>query len=249
MANPIRRAAVEEALRARRLDSTLTTALPSPQRDLTAAPTGVGRVDTHLGGGVPRGQLSEIAGARSSGRTTLLLQCLAAATRRGEIAALVDAFDCLDVESAVAAGISLDRLLWIRGQATPPTLLVDRVMERAVKALNLVLQAGGFGIVALDIADAPPAALNRIPFTTWLRIQRTIEGRDTSCVLVTPHPLARSAGGLTMSIAGRPAWDARAHTGPYSRRLAGLDLTVRVMSPRRRVDGDVTLAARTDTAQ
>ena len=40
---------------------------------------------------------------------------MAAATRRGEIAALVDTCDRLDVASAVAAGIDLDRLLWIRG--------------------------------------------------------------------------------------------------------------------------------------
>ena len=53
-----------------------------------------------------------------------------------------------------------------------------------MKALNLVLQAGGFGVVAIDLADVPPRALKRLPFTTWMRVQRAIEGSDTACVLV-----------------------------------------------------------------
>ena len=186
---------LEEALRARKLDRTLTTTLPPPDKDGGVAPTAMAGLDAVLyptahacaagapgvGGGLPRGQLSEIAGPRSSGRTTLLLQVVAAATRRGEIAALVDTFDRLDLASVVSAGIDLDRLLWIRGydiraQGSGPGAFVDRIVGRALKAFNLVLQAGGFGVVALDLADAPLAALNRIPFTTWLRVQRTIEG-------------------------------------------------------------------------
>jgi hypothetical protein len=274
-------AVLESALRARKLDRTLTTTLLPAKSDGCVAPTALAGLDAGLyptaqacaagapgvGGGLPRGQLSEIAGPQSSGRTTLLLQALAAATRRGEIAALVDTFDRLDLASVVSAGMDLDRLLWIRGQAISrpqgsglgaqgclrpqtwpspeaqglgPGAFVDRIVERALKALNLVLQAGGFGVVVLDLADAPLAALNRIPFTTWLRVQRTIEGGDTACVLVAPQPLARSAGGLTLSLAGRAQWGG---SSDRSRRLAGLDVTVRVVSPRRRVDGEVEVSA------
>ena len=231
-------AAVEAALRARKLDSTLTTA-PRPLLEAPAAPTAVERLDACLQGGVPRGQLSEIVGPRSSGRTTLLLQLLAAATRRDEIAAVVDPFDRLDVASAASAGVELDRLMWIRGQSSPASL-VDRSIERALKALNLVLQAGGFGVVAIDFADAPLAALNRIPFTTWLRIQRTIEGSETACLLVGPQPLARSACGLTLSVTGCPQWHG---VGDRSRRLTGLELAIRVVSPRRRAGGEVAISA------
>ncbi len=223
-------AVVEAALRARKLDRTLTRALAAKPRADAAAATGVARLDEALGGGLPRGQLSEIAGVRSSGRTALLLHLVAAATRRGEIAALVDTFDRLDVASAVAAEIDLDRLLWIRGAGAPP----DRAVERALKALNLVLQAGGFGVVAIDLADASPAALRTIPFTTWLRVQRTIEGSDTACVIAGPQPLGRSAGGLTLMLEGRPRWS------PF---LTGLDLAVRVVSPRRQMDGRVAIGA------
>ena len=232
-------AVLEDALRARKLDRTLTSTIPPGKDDGRVALTALAGLDAGLaptahacavgapgeGGGLPRGQLSDMAGPQSSGRTTLLLQILAAATRRGEIAALVDTFDRLDLASVVAAGVDLDRLLWIRGHAIRmsqgsdlrpqsraaglslrPEALVDRTIERALKALNLVLQAGGFGVVALDLADASPAALHRIPFTTWLRVQRTIEGSDTACVLVAPRPLARSAGGLTLALDGRTQW-------------------------------------------
>src|SRR5688572_11486738 len=104
-------AVLEDALRARKLDRTLTTAMPLVTGDAGIARTGVPALDTRLAGGIPRGQLSEITGPRSSGRTLLLLQTLAAATRRGEIVALVDTLDRLDVASVVAAGVDLDRLL------------------------------------------------------------------------------------------------------------------------------------------
>jgi recombination protein RecA len=260
MANTAR-AALESALRVRKLDRTLTTALPAIERVDPSAlvATDVVALDVALQGGLPRGQLSEITGPRSSGRTSLLFQLCAAATRRGEIAALVDTFDRLDVASAAAAGIALDRLLWIRGQAITrvqesglrtqpeswgaspgPSGLFDRTIDRALKALNLVLQAGGFGVVAIDLADVPPPVLKRIPFTTWLRVQRAIEGSDTACVLLVPEPLSRSAGGLTLTLTGRSAWTG---DSDRSRRLAALDLTTRIVSCRRRVDGEVALRA------
>ena len=285
-------AVLEDALRARKLDHTLTSAIPPGKGDGRVAPTALAGLDAGLcstahagvtgaageGGGLPRGQLSDMVGPHSSGRTTLLLQMLAAATRRGEMTALVDTFDRLDLASVVAAGVDLDRLLWIRGHtisrsqgaglrpqsgAWPPgpEVLVDRLIARALKALNLVLQAGGFGVVALDLADASPGALHRIPFTTWLRVQRAVEGSATACVLVAPQPLARSAGGLTLALDGRTQWAGQPRSqaeagspdpGPRSssgtvssrrHRLTGLDVAMRVVSPRRRGDGDVMVAA------
>ena len=226
-------AVLEDALRAKRLDRTLTTAQPLVTGEASVAPTAVASLDAHLAGGFPRGQLSEIVGQRSSGRTLLLLQTIAAATRRGEIAALVDTLDRLDVASVVAAGVDLDRLLWIRGDAVARP--DDRVVERALKALNLVLQAGGFGIVALDLADVPDSALRRIPFTTWPRLQRIVEGRDTACVLLASQPLARSAGGVTLTLTGRSAWVGESDR---ARRLDGMEVDARAVSPRRRIEGN-----------
>ena len=234
MAN-IALARLESALRDKKLDRTLTSALPPLELPADAcAPTGVAAVDACLRNGVPRGHLSELTGPRSAGCTTLLLQMLGAATQRGELVAIVDTLDRLDVASLAAAGADLDRVLWVRGQAGGPP---EWAIDRALKALNLVLQAGGFGLVAIDLADVPARTLRGIPFTTWLRVQRGVEGRDTACVLVSPEPVARSAGGLTLTLTGRTSW-----TGPSARpRVAGAELKMRVVSPRRRVDGEVEL--------
>jgi len=280
MAN-IALARLETALAARKLDRTLTTALPPLDRQDESAfvATDVAALDVCLRGGLPRGQLSEIVGPPSSGRTSLCLQTIAAATRRGEIAALVDTFDRLDAASAADAGIDFERLLWVRGsdrRSGPPegghyrslpgpprgghyqslpgpprgghyqslwgpaSAGPDGTVNRALKALNLVLQSGGFGCVVLDLGDAPVIELKRIPFTTWLRVQRVIEGSDTACVLIAPQPLARSAGGLTLLLTGRTRWTGDA---ARSRHLTGADLTVRIASPRRRVDGEVSVSA------
>ncbi|MGE0451169.1 MAG: hypothetical protein AB7Q29_16475 [Vicinamibacterales bacterium] len=231
------------ALRARRLDKTLTTALPVAHvhDDLTVGPTGVPDLDDRLSGGLPRGQLSEIAGPRSSGRTSLMLQTIAAATGRGELVALVDTLDMLDLASALAAGVECSRLLWIRGHGVmhpgPCRDLNTRALEQAVKALSLVLQAGNFGLVILDLGEAPADEIRRLPFTTWLRIQRMVEGSQTVALIVSPAPLARSAAGLTIKLqpagGGPGARVAARGAGRFgARSFAGLDIEVQVARAR-----------------
>lgn len=201
------RADLESLLRTRRLDRTLTTALPDrdPADEYASGATGVDGLDRCLDGGLPRGQVSEVVGPRTSGRTSLLLQLVAAATRRGELAAVVDALDMLDVASLEAAGAVLDRVLWMRGHVVPnPGLgreLNQRAMEQAVRAMSLVLQAGNFGLVVLDVAEAPLDVLRRLPFTTWLRLQRMVEGSQTVALVVGAVPMTRSPGGLTLALA------------------------------------------------
>ena len=203
---PLARVDLESLLRTRRLDRTLTTALPplDPRDEAACAPSGVPSLDAPLGGGFPRGQLSEVVGSRSSGRTSVMLQTAAAATGRGELVALVDALDMFDVESASAAGVDLDRLLWIRGHVVSnPGLCRDinqRALEQAIRAFTLVLQAGNFGLVIFDAAEAPAEAIRRLPFTTWLRLQRMVEGSQTMCLLVGGEPMARSSAGLTLRL-------------------------------------------------
>jgi recombination protein RecA len=237
---------LESALRTKKLDGTLTSALAPLERSDPSAliPTDVAALDACLRGGLPRGQLSELAGPQSSGRTTTLLRMMGAATARGEIVGLVDAFDRFDVQSAVDAGVDLSRLLWIRGQggegARGPGLFRGEGLERSVKALNLVLQAGGFGLVALDLGDASAVDIRRLPYNTWLRIQRTIEGSDTACVLVGPEPIGRSAGGLTLTFTGRSVWTG---ASDRSRRLTGAESHVEIHSPRRRVEGTAHVAS------
>lgn len=215
-------AELESLLRARKLDVTLTSAAPwTVASEEFRAATGIAAIDAALGGGLRRGHLSEITGPRSSGRTTVLCQALAAATARGEVTAVIDAMDRFDPASAAAAGVDLSRLLWVRDHGD---------VGRALKAMNLVLQAGGFGIVALDLADVPPRVVRQAPYTTWIRLARVIEGSQTVALVIGAERTARSAGGVTIALdAPAPRWTGRSDR---SRRLAGVELRPRVVAAR-----------------
>ena len=225
------RADLESLLRARRLDRTLTTAAPLavPLGQEQAAPTGDSALDVRLGGGLRRGHLSEIVGARSSGRTSLLCRLLGAATARREPVALVDTLDRFDPASAATAGVDLAGLLWVRGTPLPPPGAGrppdDWPVDRAIKAVSLVLQAGGFGLVALDLADVAPPAIRRVPFTTWLRLARLIEGTPTAGVLVAPAHVARSPAGATIALEGAGCWSGES---ARSRLYRGITLATKV---------------------
>src|ERR1035441_8641697 len=121
---------------------------PEPER----APTGVAEIDSATGG-LPRGCLTEIVGPASSGRTSLLLGLLAAATARQEACALVDAEDAFSPHSAADAGVHLAHLLWVR---------CGHNAEHALKAADLLIQGGGFGLVVMDLGDTAPHTARRI---------------------------------------------------------------------------------------
>jgi recombination protein RecA len=210
----VARANLESLLRLKKLDHTLISALPGDPGDEDAVdarwvvPTGVAELDARLRGGIPRGHLSELVGRRSSGRLAVVLSALAGATARGEAVALLDPLDMFDPASAAASGIDFTRMLWVRGKASSSARVslscefgtLQQSLDAAVKALNLLLQAGGFGLVALDLTEVAPQVLRRLPFTTWLRLHRVIEGSETACVLIGSEPLARSAGGVTVQL-------------------------------------------------
>ena len=249
---PLARADLESLLRTRQLDRTLTSALPPPiatRDEYVVAPTGITALDARLGGGFPRGQLSEIAGARLSGRTSVLLHAIAAAIGRGELVALVDALDMFDVDSAAAAGVDPDRLLWVRGHVVSnPGMCRDlnqRALEQAIRAFTLVLQAGNFGFVVFDVAEAPSDAIRRLPFTTWLRVQRMVEGTQTACVLVGGEAMARSSAGLTLRVGIREQGVGSRPSGiRFGHRLfEGFEIEARVVRARARAheEGGVVL--------
>ena len=145
---------------------------PEPELALT----GIAEVDSAIGG-LPRGCLTEIVGPASSGRTSLLLGILAAATARQEACALVDAEDAFSPHSADEAGVQLGRLLWVR---------CGHSAEQALKAADLLIQGGGFGLVAMDLGDTAPQTARRISLTSWFRLRRAVEHTPTVLRLSRP---------------------------------------------------------------
>ncbi len=218
---------LETLLHARKLGATLTAATPPvPVETMT---TGIEALDVRLAGGWPRGALSEVIGPRSSGRTGVLVSTLAAATREGHVVALVDGFDRFDPRSAAEAGVDLDRLLWVRGAALTVEMargpMLDRAVQHAVRAFDLILRAGGFAIVVLDLADAPHAAMRRLPSATWLRLAHVIEGQTTVALVACASPAGRSARGVSVHLDAQPVWSG---DSPQSRRLDGLRIDYRL---------------------
>jgi recombination protein RecA len=203
-------------------DSRLAGITPASRLAERPAPemvsSGIAEIDA-LTGGLPRGCLTEICGSVSSGRTTLLLSALAAATRRGECCAVVDADDALNPQSVVDAGVELERLLWVRcGENSSRKLLragsntqkknfvkseshsVEQPLEQLLRAADLLLESGGFGLIALDLGDLPPQTARRIPLTTWFRFRRAVEHTSTVLLAVERQSIAGSCSSLLIKL-------------------------------------------------
>jgi len=295
-----------EAALARRIPSALT---PVARVIRPVAPTGVEAVDALLEGGFPAGAITELAGPESSGRTSLALSFLARIAQTGSVAAWVDASDALDPESAAAAGIDLDRLLWIRcGAETakpraagdyrfalpekftipapaikglhgggcgghprgevkglaaavhgflrpaaieprcaepqprvkhererfvpvacgPAPKLNFRVrphkpwtrIEQALRVTDLLLQAGGFRAIVLDLGGIEPEFALRVPLATWFRYRAAAERTQACFLLLTQYACAKSSAELLLRF--RPA-EAR---GDESTVFTGMDYCV-----------------------
>jgi hypothetical protein len=163
--------------------------------------TGIAEVDAVLSGGIPRGSITEIAGAASTGKTSLALSAIAAITQSGAACAWVDVNDALSPESAAASNIVLKRLLWLRMSANRKERVSDKPwsrLEQALKATDLLLQAGGFAAIVLDMSDVLPQHLMRIPLSTWYRFRLSAEQARTALVFLTQSPCASSCASLSL---------------------------------------------------
>jgi hypothetical protein len=167
------------------------------------------------------------------------MAALAAATRRGESVAIIDTFDRFDPPTAHACGMDLSRLLWVRGQAisktsgaldpawlpgvravSGPGTFVERVIDRAIKSLNLVVQSRVCTLVVIDLIDVPANALRRLPASTWFRVERAIEGSDTVVLILAAQSVARSIGGRSIVLDGNGepgTGNRKSHAVPGSR--------------------------------
>ena len=133
---------------------------------------------------LPRGSLIEILGDKSTGRTALAQSMLSTATLAGEVAAWIDFADSFDPASAARAGADLGKLLWVQ---------CAHRMETAVKAADMVLHSGGFGLIVLDLCDVPAIALQRIPLSYWYRVRRAVENTPSILLILARQSIARSS--------------------------------------------------------
>lgn len=201
-----------------------------PRPPAECVPFGIAGLDA-VSGGLPRGSVTEIHGPAGSGRTCLLASILAHAAARGEVCALVDSSNTFDPASAAAAGVELSRLLWVRCGGNP---------EHALKAVDLLIHAGGFGVVALDLGDVAPQIARRIPLASWFRLRRAIENTPAVLVVAEREQTVKSCATLVVEMRReRLAWSG---APGCSRLLRGARLNAVLPEARRRPAASERLA-------
>jgi hypothetical protein len=224
-------------------DARLAGVTPASRLAVRPAPemvsSGIAAMDA-LTGGLPRGCLTEICGPASSGRTTLLLSALAAATRRGEFCVVVDASDALDPQSVADVGIELNRLLWVR--CGEDSHHAEHRLEQLLRAADLLLESGGFGLIALDLGDLPPQTARRIPLTTWFRFRRAVEHTPTVLLAVERQPIAGSCSSLLIKLGliklrpldrlSEQPMDSQFPAPTHAQLLTGLEITAELVRSR-----------------
>jgi len=155
--------------------------------------TGIPSLDAVVGG-LPRGAMTEICGPPCSGRTSVMLAALAARTAEGETCALIDARDSFDPAVASAAGVVLERVLWVRCQNA----------DQALRATDLLIQAGGFGLVAVDLSDIAPKIVRYVPLNAWFRFRRAVEDTPTVLMVMEQEANAKTCASLVLRLEARP---------------------------------------------
>jgi recombination protein RecA len=158
--------------------------------------TGIPEMDARVGG-LPRGAMTEICGQPCSGRTSVLLSALAARTAEGEACALVDARDSFHPATANAAGVQLDHLLWVRCQN----------VDQSLRATDLLIQSGGFGIVAVDLSEVSARLARQVPLHVWFRFRRAVEDTSTILLVMEQESNAKTCASLVLRLeAGPTQW-------------------------------------------
>ena len=144
--------------------------------------TGLPFLDQSIGGGLPRGAITELISPRTSAGSASLIQALIhGAYRDNYFVALIDGRDSFD-----PCGLdndSLRHLFWVRCSKA----------SEAIKAADLLLRDGNFPLVIVDLVLNSPEDLRKIPQTNWYRLQRLVEVVPTTCLVLTRYEIVGSA--------------------------------------------------------
>ena len=171
--------------------------------------SGLAPLDALIDGGIPRGRISEITGRAGSGKTSIAASFAAFATRMGEVAAWLDASGAFDPESMAAAGVELGRMLWASMKTTTAAPMAHAALPYArfavgplarrqsaiVKAAELVLEAGGFGLVVVDFGETPRA----LAHASALRIARAAERSGAAVIAIAPWRMCGTFAALSLA--------------------------------------------------
>jgi hypothetical protein len=156
-----------------------------PFSAVTRLVTGLSFVDQTIGGGLPKGAITELISPQiSAGSASFIQALLQAAHRDRYFLALIDGRDSFDPSVLSELGNArLRNLLWVR---------CSKALE-AVKAADLLLRDGNFPLLIIDLVFNPPEELRKIPQTTWYRLQRLVESAPTACLILSRHGMVSSA--------------------------------------------------------
>jgi len=235
----------------------MAAALPAAQTAPIVAPPGIfkGReltrkdrrlnasvapINALLEGGIPRGRISEIVGRRSCGKTSMAAAFISSATRRGEVAAVIDLANAFDPSTMAEAGVELSRVLWICVPSVPspaspwemanvsvpsPTFLWERARERVTdspgqqrRSLNSTarnfLRAAEMVLEAggfgLLVMDFGERAFT-LPQSSALRLARMAERSGTAVLMLLTRPLCGTFAAISLDLASTRAIFSRRH--------------------------------------
>jgi hypothetical protein len=128
-------------------------------------------------------------------------------TAGGQVCAWIDADDAFDPESAAASGVRLRQLLWVRCRDAASKVTVNRWksdekswtrLDQALRATDLLLQAGGFAAIVLDLGSMNPSHGMRIPLASWFRFRQAADRTRCSLVVLGKASFAQSSAAVVV---------------------------------------------------
>src|SRR5262249_34150062 len=134
-----------------------------------------------------------------------------------------DGADAFDPASGASTGIDLRRLLWVRCHN----------LDQTLRSADMLVQAGGFGLVAIDLSDLPQNAVRSTPLAVWFRLQRTIENTPTSLLLIGCESIAKSAAALVLhACVTQTEWSGPSDGPSHAKLFSGHSLQVDIVRAR-----------------
>ncbi len=112
-----------------------------------------------------------------------------------------------------------------------------RAVEQALKVTDLLLQSGGFGLIAVDLGDIPAQIARRVPLTSWFRFRRAVENTPTVLLVMEQEPYAKTCASLVLKMSPQSSPLSRGHAPiaelpTHARLLRGLGITAEVVRSR-----------------